>query len=172
MSSAGHEQSPPQFTLRWLLAVTAIVAMLMGGIAFVRRAYLESVRPRPGVMENPSEWPRSIQELVADARAADIAVDPVRVYCWDTRYTLDADYLVQMPDSPALMNVMAKRWPLTAANKWEENRLWKCMPPGWATPGSQPGRSYSAYWGHKSDNVVVMVDGSTGLVYLCYYWNF
>ncbi len=91
---------------------------------------------------------------------------------WTNDHPVAAESFVQMAASPELMALMAKRWPLTAANQRERDRLWGSMPLGWVTPGNPSMQKYSAYWGEKNDNVIIMVDGSTSLVYVCYYWNF
>ena len=164
MDNIRAKQSPFQFKLRTLLVITAIVALFFG----IRR-YLP--KNPCGPVENRAEWPRSLQEFTADAANANIKLDPVRVYLsrvdWIEKY-----YCLQMSASPELIVLMMQRWPLRPANKNDLATFWRDMPAAWVTPNGTSARRYLASRGHKDDNIVVMIDDSTNLVYIWYWWNF
>jgi hypothetical protein len=124
-----------------------------------------------GPVENRAAWPRPIEELVDAAAEEDINIGPVRVYLsrvdWIEKY-----YCVQMSDSAELTALMAKRWPLKVASPGHIPIFWRDMPAAWANPNATTPRSYSAYTGERSDNVIVMHDSAMGVVYVWYWFNF
>jgi hypothetical protein len=162
-------QRPFQFRLRTLLILTAVVGAFFWLVASVRIEIAKN-DPRGPVLDR-SEWPISLNQFLEDASAAGVNPEPVSVYLarvdWTEHY-----YCWQMHNSPELLALMTQRWSLAPANASGIAILWRDMPTAWASQRTPDPRRYLARLGGRSDNLVVMIDDSTDIVYVWYWFNF
>jgi len=123
MSTAAPQPAAPQperrafqYSLRTLFIVTTVIALLLGLIVW----YLNSmhaffhgfVAGAPRAIESPEDWPRTLKELVTDAKQANVVVQGLEVQCmcrgWET------EYIWRMQVTPGLVAFITARWKLSA----------------------------------------------------------
>jgi hypothetical protein len=77
-----------------------------------------------------------------------------------------------MSASPELIALMTQRWGLGPATAGDIDRFWRDMPPEWPTANNASSQRYLAAYHSDADNFIVMIDDSTGLVYVWYWFDF
>ena len=107
--------------------------------------------------------------MLVQASDAEINVEPVRVYCVND-FT-ERSYYWRMDASPQLIALMVSEWGLRPGTQSDLDRFWRQWPSDWETlnKGRQKCLANS---GHKSDNFIVMVDGSRPVVHGYYCFKF
>jgi hypothetical protein len=155
-----------RYSLRTLFVLTGMMALILGLLVAVRQAL---VGPR-GPVEDRAQWPGPLQHLLVQASEAQINVEPVRVYC--IHDFIDRYYFWRMDASPELVALMVSEWGLRPGTQSDVDRFWQCWPSHWETPNGHGPQKCLANWGNKSDNFIVMVDGSSAVVHVYYWWNF
>ena len=169
-----------QYSLRTLLIVTTVIALLLGLIV----GYLNSMHaffhgfvagpPRP--MNSPEDWPRPLKDLVADAKHANVAVQELEVQCMCQGW--EVEYIWRMRLTPGLVDFLRARWKLSAAT-WPINGLF-CgasslsgdRTPAWWSP--QEGGKTAYYVcsrskaGEYGDHFQVGIDEDRQLIFVRY----
>src|SRR4029079_5246062 len=100
-----------RFSLRTLLVLTGIVALMLGAIIGARKIF-ESPR---GPVNDRAEWPQPLQDLLNQASFSQINVEPVQVYCihdFTERY-----HYWRLTASPSLTAWMTNAWGLRAGTQ-------------------------------------------------------
>jgi len=160
---------PFQFGLRAMLALVAVAGVVYGCIAYVQKTL--SGLDAHGPIVDRSEWSPPLKVLLSDAQSAGIAIEPVDVYLAHGFY-VDFYYVWRMNASTGLVSHLTHKWGLGQASAPDIAQFWRDMPECWATPNSSSQRRYYAAHRQKSDNFIVMVNDTTQLVYVWYWFNF
>ena len=160
---------PFQFGLRALFALMFVAGVVYGCDAFVRKSLLGFDEHGPIV--DRSKWSPPLQELLADAKASSISIEPVEVFLAHGFY-VDWYYIWRMNASSGLISHLTHKWGLAPATTADIAQLWRDMPNSWATQNPKSQRRYYAAHRRQSDNFIVMVDDTANLVYVWYWFDF
>jgi hypothetical protein len=161
-------QKPFQFRLRTLFLLVAVVGVISGCFAYVQLEVQRAYERR--FIADRDEWLEPLKELLAEAAAEHIDVEPVEYFHPTT--TWDPSFVARMKASDELLALVTQKWRLGPAAAYDVERLWRDIPPEWAKPDLSAQRVYYAMHISKADNFIVMVDESAGLLYAWFWFDF
>ncbi len=130
--------------------------------------------PARGRVLAKQEWPRTLVDLLSDARQRQIAVGEIRVY----QVSRDEYYWAFCGAAPDLFALMNERWKLCAVKKDEQlvRRFLQRMPTELLSSNHPNETAYhlSSNWlgGEKGDLYCVMNDDANRACVVRYYYNF
>lgn len=152
-----------------VLSIIGICFVLFAGLAVLSLLAFSTNGSR-GPLEDRTQWPEPIQNLLAKAFREHIDVEPVamyrtvdfteKVYCW------------RMKSSPELIDLMTREWKLKPGTPAEVENFWGEWPHGWENGAKQNGQRLLGNYAKPSDNFIVIASDSQPVVYGYYYFNF
>ena len=170
MISTSPKQSSSRYVgLAIVLMVVAALALTVTFFLFVRHSF--SAGSSRGPVEDRSEWPEPVLDLLAKAARAHIDVEPVRVFRI-VDFT-EKSYYWRMQSSPELIALMISEWQLKPGTEDELDRFWRLSwPDEWEEGARQEGQKFFANYQKPSDNFIVIVNESELVLYGYYCFNF
>ena len=157
-----------------LLGLTAVVALLCGGLVHLRNT--SEVDDETGPVESYGEFPEPLQELLNEADERQISVAPVEVYC--VEHFIDEAYFWQTKASPELIDLATEHWKLLPLDKNDRSVrfFWEAFPSAWSVPPRSHESEFliNAGWLDNSQCVlfVVMHDKTDQRLFVRYRWVF
>ncbi len=132
------------------MLVTLVVACVLVGLRFVYREVIYAGKP-PGFVEDRSEWPRGLKELISDANLGDSDIDAIRVYrLYDRAW--DAEYIWQFDAGPQVVKALVDGRGLTpvAVDGNVAQEFVDKLPTNWSIPDLSQGYEVYSTPGYKA----------------------
>lgn len=152
-----------------LCAIVALMAVLAIGHTFLSYSSPFAGRSRV-VVEDRTEWPKPLRELLDEAVSAQIDAEPVKVFRL-VDFTEEFFYW-QMKSSPELIALMINDWKLKPGTKREIEAFWSQWPPELEKRSYESRQKFLGNYQRESDNFIVVVDEASSVIYGYYYFNF
>jgi hypothetical protein len=171
MELTSEKRHPFQFRLRTLFLLIAAGSLILCLLVAAFNGVFRILEDPHGPVKDRTKWSWALKELLADAAESQIEFEPVQVYLSQASF-FDCYYVWQLSGSPELLALMAQRWGLGPATASDKAQLWRDMPASWATPNATSSRRYLAVHVQDGDNLIVMIDDTSGSVYVWYWFDF
>lgn len=105
-----------RFRLRTLFILTTTVGVLLACYIVWDKAmdsmFTAILVGEPGPVENKEDWPKTLQEFVAEASNKQLEVTNLKVHCFSS--VTDLHYVWRMQATPGLLEFMQTHYQLTA----------------------------------------------------------
>jgi hypothetical protein len=170
------DTKPFQFTLRSLLILVLIVALILSVLMTLKTMFdnLFAVHWEP--VTDRSQWRSALQDFLKEADQKEVKIDVIKVYHLVGGFGDDENFWL-IKYSPELLELMCTNWSLSKTNqntRWAEE-AWDKMPDELKPKKTNKREFYiSAGWLKlaESDRYIVINDITSERIIVWYYFSF